>query len=160
VKFLIEVKVSPMFEPDPEILEFLKRVKVRVYGKSVFDRFINLEDKYVKLFYVQKGMALVGVEDLDEGCEPDGWTDCLLPIFYGVAPNRGNVDYPIIFVDAAMSGAYTKELYLYSGGVWRRILYYSVKTGLRFNSPDGALTSVGYIEYDLKRDVIYHPMQE
>ena len=146
--------------PDPEIADFLRRVKVRIHGATVYERTPDVYsgDRYVKLFHAQKGMALVGVEDIDEGLEPDGWTDVLLPVFYGVAPNQGGVGYPIIFVDAAMSGAYTKELYIYSQGGWRRILHYSVSGGLRFYGPDGPMTSVGYIEYDPKTDRIYHPV--
>jgi hypothetical protein len=57
-----------------------------------------------------------------------------------------------------MSGAYTKELYIFSRGQWHRVLYYSIPTGLRFYGPEGPMTSVGYIEYDPETDRIYHPV--
>jgi hypothetical protein len=149
---------------DPKILEFTKRIKVKIYGRTTYERTVDFTSRYVKLFHAQKGggtginsMCLIGVEDIDEGVEPDGWTDVLLPIFYSVAPNQGGVNYPIIFIDAAFSGAYAKELYIFSRGNWHRVFYYSPATGLRVYGPDGPMGSVGYIEYDPEVDMIYSP---
>ena len=149
--------------PCKEILETWKKIKIRIYGESgIYERSPgNLSDRYVHLFYVMPtlDMALLGVEDLDPGRNPDGWTDVLLPTFYSIAPNRGNVtDRPIIFIDTAMSGGYTKELLIYTQGKWVRLLHYSVEKGMRFYGPDGPMTSVGYIEYDPLLDKVYHPV--
>jgi hypothetical protein len=141
-----------------EIAECLKKCKIVIHGQTVFERRpADFADRYVRVFHAQPGMALIGVEDLDPGSKPDGWTDVLLPCFWSVAPNRGGVDYPILFVDTAMSGSYTKELFWLVGGQWRRLFYYSTATGMRVLSPDGPMTSVGYIEYDLAKDRVYSP---
>lgn len=146
----------------PKIREFLQKVKVVVHGQTDFERTVDF-GVYSHLFYAgyrpayDTYLAKVGIEDRDAPNMDDGWTDIDLPIFWGIAPNQGGVAYPIIFVDTALSGNSAKDLWLYTQGAWRRVLYYSVATGMRFLSPTGPMTSVGYIEFDIENDTCYHP---
>ncbi|MEM2098862.1 MAG: hypothetical protein QXU99_03835 [Candidatus Bathyarchaeia archaeon] len=160
---IIVVKVFDLREEyviNPVIANVLTNITIRVYGLTVFNRSISFDNPYVRVFYAEDrgdlAFALVGVEDIDVGVEPDGWTDVLLPIFYDSAANAANVNYPLVFIDIAFSGDYSKEMWFCTGKGWELLFDYSVENGLRERG-SGERVSVGYVEYDPLKDVVYLP---
>jgi len=145
-------------------MEFLQKFKFVIYGTTKYERLIDLEGSHTKLFYAEAfedddSMCLIGVEDLDEGVKPDGWTDILLPIFYSnKALNACNItDKYLFYVDTAMSGAYKKELWFKTGDVWVKLYSYIPEKGGLVTGGSEVLVSVGYIEYYPEEDRICTP---
>jgi len=132
---------------------FLSKFKFVIHGQTTFERIIKFNDRYTHLFHTEMhsdgfSMALIGVEDRDEGMQPDGWTDILLPVFRDKnALNGCNLkDEYLFYVDLALSGAYAKEVWFKLKSGWRKLFDYSVSGGLRV-SDTGQMVSVGYVEY-------------
>jgi hypothetical protein len=145
-------------------IEFLQKFRFIIYGATKYERFIDLEGSYTKLFYAEAfedndSMCLIGVEDLDEGRKPDGWTDILLPIFYSnKAPNACNTtDKYLFYVDTAMGGSYKKELWFKTGNAWAKLYSYIPEKGGLVTGNSEVLVSVGYIEYYPEEDRICTP---
>lgn len=145
-------------------IEFLQKLKFIIYGATKYERLIDLEGSYTKLFYAEAfedddSMCLIGVEDLDEGVKPDGWTDILLPIFYShKALNTCNITEKYLFyVDTAMSGSYKKELWFKTGDIWAKLYSYIPEKGGLVTGDSELLVSVGYIEYYPEEDRICTP---
>jgi hypothetical protein len=145
-------------------IELLRKFKFIIYGATKFERLIDLEGSHTKLFYAEAfedddSMCLIGVEDLDEGVKPDGWTDILLPIFYSnKAPNACNMTGKYLFyVDTAMGGSYKKELWFKTGDTWAKLYSYIPEKGGLVTGDSEVLVSVGYIEYYPKEDRICTP---
>lgn len=155
------VEVQEEYVINPVIVNVVTNLTIKVYGATTFNRSVNLNDSYIHVFYAEdhgnSAFALIGVEDADEPTKPDGWTDVLLPIFYNKAPNSGNTDYPIIFIDAAFSGSYTKEMWFRTKNGSELLFDYSVELGMRERGK-GERVSVGYVEYDSVKDVVYMPV--
>lgn len=143
---------------------FLQKFKFIIYGATKYERLIDLEGSYTKLFYAEAfgdddSMCLIGVEDLDEGRKPDGWTDILLPIFYSnKAPNACNTtDEYLFYVDTAMGGSYKKELWFKTANAWAKLYSYIPEKGGLVIGDSEVLVSVGYIEYYPEEDRICTP---
>lgn len=145
------------------ILDFLSRIEIVVYGETKFERRVVF-GRYSHLFNAQDfgdgcSHCLVGIEDLDEGQNPDGWTDILLPIFYSnKALNQcGGEPFTkyIFYVDTLMSGAYKKEFWFFTQNEWRLLFTYEANQIYIGNT--GMTTCVGYIEYDPVLDVVCCP---
>ncbi len=154
------VGVQEEYTVNPTIMNALTNITIKVYGATTFNRSVNLNDSYVHVFYAEDrgdfAFALIGVEDSDEPAKPDGWSDVLLPMFYSNAPNRGNTDYPIIFIDTAFSGSYAKEMWFHTKNGSELLFNYSVELGMRERGKSERV-SVGYVEYDPVKDIVYMP---